>query len=191
MSDDQGWSLDPEEGKRRLQEEMEKGADKRVERAWTLLRDALREADIALVYARDAELQKVRIALKAALDERTRDKIYAQANKLVRGGKTDRRHGSWKRDGELFLSVILAEWDATDERLARRVIGHIPDLQMLPVRDFVFNEADVPRVAAVISKFERHAADSPKHRDKTAKTIAREILRVYNADPADVQDVFE
>jgi hypothetical protein len=126
------WRLDPEERKRRLQAAMEQGAADRLARAWDLVREAKREIDIALTYARDPELHKIGVGLGALLDEDTRDKSYAYVNKLVRGGTTTRRqHGTAKRDGELLLGAIRSKWDGSDEEMARFVIGIMPDLGLL------------------------------------------------------------
>jgi hypothetical protein len=182
------YKMPEDERKRLLQEAMEKGAAERIAGAWDRLKQIREEMWTALTYARDAELHKMRVSLDVALDDEHRKRLYAGANKLLRGGETKRRPGSKRRDMELLLAVIAGELDGTDEELARKIIGVLPDLGLLP-GDFVFNPDDVSRIAPLIAPHKRRTSDS---REKSAKRIARAVLvDGFGADKAKIDDLFE
>jgi hypothetical protein len=145
------------------------------------------ETVTALNYARDPELHMKRVIDDAALDGEHLKRLYAEANRLLRGGETKRRPGSKRRDMELLLAVIAGEVGGSDEELARKIIGVLPDLGLLP-GDFVFNPDDVPRIAPLIAKIKRRHDDP----EQTARKIARAVLvDGFGADKAKIDDLFE
>jgi hypothetical protein len=181
------YKMPEDERKRLFQEAMEKGAAERIAGAWERLRQIREEMVTALHYAREPELHKMRVILDVALDDEHRKRLYAEANRLLRGGETKRRPGSKRRDMELLLAVIAGELDGSDEEMARKLIGVLSDLGLLP-GGFVFNPDDVPRIARLIAPHKRR----PESREQTAKRIARAVLvDGFGAVKAKIDDLFE